>query len=233
MLWTLGGLYFSWTQIEAIRGEHLHHHAAIEPEGEMVSLSEAIAGKLVNGEKIDLSGVRIVRVLGETYYSVAFLDRELNDRRMLIRASDGRRREPVNEIEAAQIAVTSIHEPARVLSVELVTKEIAGGHHEYRGKPLPAWAVNLEHGEGVTAYIGADDGQVHAMRTNSWRMFDFLWMMHTMDFDGRDNINNYVLRAFSILGIITVMSGFLLFFVSSKNIRRLSRVLSRRKSTKY
>ena len=81
-------------------------------------------------------------------------------------------------------------------------------------------------GEGVTAYVGVDDGQVHAMRTNSWRVFDFLWMLHTMDFNGRDNINNYFLRAFSILGIITVMSGFLLFFVSSKNIRRLSRSIS-------
>jgi hypothetical protein len=42
-----------------------------------------------------------------------------------------------------------------------------------------------------------------------------------MDFEGRDNINNYILRGFSILGIITILSGFLLFFVSSKFFGRL------------
>ncbi len=42
-----------------------------------------------------------------------------------------------------------------------------------------------------------------------------------MDFDGRDNINNYLLRGFSVLGIITILSGFLLFFVSSRFLKKL------------
>lgn len=44
-------------------------------------------------------------------------------------------------------------------------------------------------------------------------------MTHTMDYEGRDNFNTVVLRAFSILGLITVLSGFLLWYTSSLTIR--------------
>jgi hypothetical protein len=43
-----------------------------------------------------------------------------------------------------------------------------------------------------------------------------------MDYEGRDNFNTLVLRAFSLLGLITVFSGFLLWFTSSPSIRKLS-----------
>lgn len=46
-------------------------------------------------------------------------------------------------------------------------------------------------------------------------------MTHTMDYEGRDDFNNIVLRAFSLLGLITVLSGFVLWFVSSATVRRL------------
>jgi len=46
-------------------------------------------------------------------------------------------------------------------------------------------------------------------------------MTHTMDYEGRDNFNTTVLRAFSLLGLITVLSGFLLWYTSSPTIRKI------------
>jgi predicted oxidoreductase len=46
--------------------------------------------------------------------------------------------------------------------------------------------------------------------------FDFLWMLHTMDYKGRDNFGNILLRIFSVFGLFTVASGFVLFFISAK-----------------
>jgi len=40
-----------------------------------------------------------------------------------------------------------------------------------------------------------------------------------MDYEGRDNFNTIILRAFSLLGLITVFSGFLLWFTTSTTIR--------------
>jgi hypothetical protein len=41
-----------------------------------------------------------------------------------------------------------------------------------------------------------------------------------MDYEGRDNFGNILLRAFSIFGLVTVISGFLLYFSSSKIFRK-------------
>ena len=42
-----------------------------------------------------------------------------------------------------------------------------------------------------------------------------------MDYEGRDDFNNIILRAFSILGLITVLSGFTLWFTTSPTIRKI------------
>jgi hypothetical protein len=56
-----------------------------------------------------------------------------------------------------------------------------------------------------------------------WRWFDFLWMTHTMDYQTRDDFNTLLLRSFSLLGLITVLSGFVLWGVSSPTIRRFTK----------
>jgi len=65
-------------------------------------------------------------------------------------------------------------------------------------------------------YVASELGTVQKFRNNKWRLFDFLWMLHTMDYQGRDNFGNILLRIFSIFGLVTVTSGFALFFVSAK-----------------
>jgi membrane protein insertase Oxa1/YidC/SpoIIIJ len=44
-----------------------------------------------------------------------------------------------------------------------------------------------------------------------------------MDYKQRDNINNWLLRAFSIFGLLTIISGFTLYWVSSKSLKRRKR----------
>lgn len=221
LLWTLGGLYFSWTVLDEIHGDHLRHELAM-PDASQIKMSpqEVIAANQSEGDAPDLTKFRIVSVMGEPHYSIVYGKGD-TARTIMAHTVTGKPRGPITEDEGTVIARGGMHERTDVEAVEYITKEMMNGHHEYREKPLPAWAITFKHPESVTVYVGANDGQIHAVRTNAWRAFDFLWMLHTMDFSGRDNINNYVLRGFSILGILTVLSGFLLFFVSSKTIRRV------------
>jgi hypothetical protein len=94
-------------------------------------------------------------------------------------------------------------------------------HHEYRGRPLPAYEISYQTSENLKAYVAIKNGAFQTVRHRDWRWFDFLWMTHTMDYQGRDNFNTIVLRAFSLLGLITVLSGFTLWFVSSPRIRKM------------
>lgn len=102
--------------------------------------------------------------------------------------------------------------------VEYLTS--TNGHHEYRAKPLPAYAVTFRQPAHATVYVAAQLGTVQSVRTDPWRIFDMLWMLHTMDYEGRDDFNNGLLRTFSVLGLLTVTSGFTLYFVSSSWFRR-------------
>ena len=50
-------------------------------------------------------------------------------------------------------------------------------------------------------------------------------MTHTMDYEGRDNFNTITLRAFSLLGLITVISGFTLAIVTTPKLMRFLKKL--------
>lgn len=215
LLWTLGGLYFSWTNIKEIRGEDLRK------KDEVLSLSSNLVSPKIILDEIgktkDVSNVQkiqIVEVFNKPFYEI-----KVGKETILADAETGKIRPNITEDEAKKIAAESLLNSNNIKQVIYLTEESVGGHHEYREKPLPAWAVTFE--DNLTVYLSAETGQIGAFRNNQWRIFDFLWMLHTMDFQERDNINNYLLRGFSLLGIVTILSGFLLFFVSSKLVRKV------------
>ncbi len=220
LFWTLGGLYFSWTDINQIHGDDFRKAKKeinftkefVSPKG-VISEIESVQKSMV------INNMRVIEVSGAPFYEFTLKGNDKKEKLIIASALTGEIRTAVSEEEARKIAVEAVAQPLKINEVVYLTEENVGGHHEYREKPLPAWAVTFEN--NLTVYLSAETGQIGAFRTNKWRIFDFLWMLHTMDFDGRDNINNYVLRSFSILGIVTVFSGFLLFFISSKFFRNL------------
>lgn len=214
LLWTLGGLYFSWTNIEEIRGEDLRKkHETLSVSANLISPKVVLDDISKTKDVSNVKKLQIVEVFDRPFYEVT-----LAEEIILADAETGATRPGISKTEAEKIALDSLVKPNRIIETTLLTEENVGGHHEYREKPLPAWAVTFE--DDLTVYLSAQNGQIGAFRTDAWRAFDFLWMLHTMDFQGRDNINNLLLRGFSLLGIITIFSGFLLFFVSSRFLRR-------------
>ena len=109
----------------------------------------------------------------------------------------------------------------KVKNIERI--EEVGSHSEYRGRPIPAYAISYETPENIKAYVSIKDGSFQTIRHRNWRWFDFLWMTHTMDYQGRDNFNTFLLRAFSLLGLITVLSGFTLWYISSPTMRKIKK----------
>jgi hypothetical protein len=138
----------------------------------------------------------------------------------LVHARTGKHKKEISQAEALEEVSRHMRADLKVVSVERLTE--VGNHHEYRGRSLPAYVVNYDHPENIKAYISARDGLFQRVRFRSWRWFDFLWMTHTMDYEGRDDFNTTLLRAFSILGLITILSGFLLWFITSNTMKKLT-----------
>ena len=87
---------------------------------------------------------------------------------------------------------------------------------EYRGRALPVYKITTDSEDGINIYVDSLTGDIVAIRSDSWRMWDLLWALHIMDYDQRDNINNFLLRLFSVLALISSMSGIILFFVKKR-----------------
>jgi hypothetical protein len=214
MAWTLGGLYFSWMDIDEIRGSDLRVEAGPLP----IAPGQAALGQLLDSlmramPEMAVHHIQVVDILGILYYQLK-VGHGHHKQVLLFDARDGKPKAALQAEEAAEVARKALKNPGPVVSVEYLAQ--ADGHHEYREKPLPAYAVGLGGERPATVYVAAELGTVQALRHDAWRAFDFLWMLHTMDYEGRDNFNNWLLRAFSAFGLITIASGFLLYALTAR-----------------
>jgi uncharacterized iron-regulated membrane protein len=223
VLWTLGGFYFSWTDLDEIHGDHLKAPLPQVNATAALASPSAVIDAIRDAEPVDsLAELSLVSLLGRPTYRVDYFshtDGNLVRNSRLADAVSGALRPSVSEAEAVALAKQAYAGGDAVRSVEYLTEANVGSHHEYREQPLPAWAVTFDAPSNPTAYIAAEWGEVRAIRHRDWRTFDFLWMLHTMDYAGRDNFNNMLLRAFSVLGLVTVLSGFVLFALTSRSVR--------------
>ncbi len=211
-LWTLGGLYFSWTNIDEIRGDNLkNENPTLVFDQDLVSPSLFLNHHLNSSDS--LISLRVVSVLKKPFYEMVYNSKGSEEVK-LINALNGKMRLPLNKEGAISIAKEKLNVEATVANVEFLTA--TNGHHEYRERPLPAYAITFNAPASTTVYVSQDYGNVQTFRNNKWRIFDFLWMMHTMDYQERDNLNNWLLRAFSIFGLVTILSGFTLYYLTSK-----------------
>ncbi|GAB3540301.1 hypothetical protein GCM10027443_37980 [Pontibacter brevis] len=221
IFWTLGGLYFSWSDIEEIHGD-FQRKAPANFSSQMALASPAqVLALLPRADSV--KSVRLIEILGEPAYQVIYFanhEGEAMPQTQLAVARTGMLRGSLTEQEAVQMARNSFSEAVGVQQVEYLTEGQVGQHHEYRESPLPAYAVTMQHPTNTTVYVASERGEVMKFRNNKWRLFDFLWMLHTMDYQGRDNFGNILLRLFSVVGMVTILSGFALYFVSFRGSRR-------------
>ena len=206
LFWTISGLYFSWTNIDEIHGDQFKKlPSPMEHFTELISPTE-----IHNSSGIHSLELR--DIAGKPYYWI--------NNSELVDAKTGISQKGISKLEALDVAKKHLVDELQVKDIKLITE--IDKHHEYREKLLPAYVITYKQDNNLKAYVSYADGKFQTVRHRAWRWFDFLWMTHTMDYESRDNFNSVVLRAFSLLGLITVLSGFALFYVSSPTIQKLT-----------
>ena len=142
LLWTISGIYFSFNNIEDVRGSQY-----LKPK-EVIETAKGI--------KIEAQQALIL-VAEKTYLT-----------------------------------------PKAVIEI---TEEESGA--EYRGRSLPLYKIETisEDSKEINVYVDPFSKEIVAVRSNQWRIWDFMWGIHIMDWDERDNIGNIFLKIFSILAL--------------------------------
>lgn len=207
LLWTISGLYFSWTNIDDIHGDQFRN-LQYQPKSFQSLISPSQLDVPLGIKTIELRDIN-----GIPYYWINQIQ--------LYNALNGELKEGITETEALYVANRFMDSSLKVTNVVRINE--VDKKHEYREKLLPAFVISYNNDEALKSYVSVNDGNFQTVRHRSWRWFDFLWMTHTMDYEGRDDFNNIILRAFSFLGLITVLSGFLLWYTSSPTIRKINK----------
>lgn len=220
-IWTLSGIYFTWTNIEEVRGEHLVEQTSVDLRDvdRLVDI-----GPVIESFDHSVDRFQLRMLLNRPVYEIRYQDSD-GPAYQLVDARTGDFMGQISEQTAATIAQNDFGPEAGVSDIQLLTS--ATPHDEFRGADLPVYRVSMDHASGANIYVSARRGVVSARRTTTWRIFDFLWMLHTMDYVTRDDFNNIVIRILSVLGIITVLSGFVYWAITSPWVKRRFRAHGR------
>ena len=193
LLWTISGIYFAFNKIENVRGEQ--YRAQISSDYNF----NKIEFEIPNAESVNVK-----KRLGKTIIAASTKNgmRYFNE--------EGGALQKISFDEAKQLV--SKQTSLKPMAVEEIYTSEKGS--EYRGRELPIYKVvtrNANDNE-INAYLNIFTGEVVAIRSAQWRIWDLMWGFHIMDWQERDNIDNLLLKIFSILALVSSISGILLFF---------------------
>ncbi|MDB4584062.1 PepSY domain-containing protein [Draconibacterium sp.] len=220
LFWTLGGIFFAWSDIDQIHGDFNRKPEKMFSDMIGWQSPDYVYAEISKINPVDsILSFKTINILGKPFYQVRYFSNK-QARTALADVRTGKIRPLLDKEESVAVAVNAFTPNSQINQVKLITEKTITKQHEYRGQPLPAYAVTFMHKSGTTVYVSAEYGQIIKFRNANWRIFDFLWMMHTMDYSGRDNFGNILLRVFSLLGLITLMTGFVLFYKTRFHIRK-------------
>ncbi|TNE72890.1 hypothetical protein EP331_05985 [bacterium] len=215
--WTISGVYFSWTSIDEVHGDLTFRHPHGFQKNATLANPDSILNLVIDKDVHGLKAMELVTVLDTLYYRIQVYNHDLTLRTRLFNASTVKERHRLTEEEAKLMAIQSFIPNSQPTHITFLDSTDA--HHEYRELPLPAYRVDFEHPSETHVYVSIDRAEVMRHRNAKWRWFDWFWMLHTMDYESRDDFNNTLLRVFSMFGMITIASGFWLFFATVKRRR--------------
>lgn len=195
LIWFASGTLMSFLPIERVRGEHLVDRSATPlPAGAGLANPAMLLARAESPVEGMAWRMLLDRPVAEltTAKGVQLFD-----------GATGVSLPPVDAVTAGKIARRGWKgDPATSAMTSPVVRESP----EYRGS-LPAWRVAFADPDATSVFVAADSGRITAVRTGTWRLYDFFWSLHIMDWKEHENFNTPWLLAFAIGGLAFGLTG--------------------------
>ena len=198
VLWAVSGAAMALLDMEAVAGGPRPEAIEAALPGEATGWSR-IAGQL-GAEKVQALrlGTLVDRPVAEV--------RTARSTQML----DARTGEPVTITADLARAVAQAAHPDRAIPVAvtlLTERSLPIREHE-----PPIWLVDFADNDASDYYVSATTGVVLERRNNTWRWWDFFWMLHNMDYADRTSFNHPLIITAGIAMAWLAVTGFWLLF---------------------
>jgi len=212
LMWTASGLFFSIPDITDVRGEqYLTQSNSIninqQARENIVSISA-----IIDNAKVDLEANETVLLKHRAGRLIYQVEKNPPEKKLIFDALTGQPMTYITSTEA--ISIVSARTELSPTEAVLINEPKTGS--EFRGRDLPLFKVTVTKPKKGIVYVDPVTGEIAAIRTKLWRAWDFLWSLHIMDYQERDDFSHWLLRLFSALGVLTVLSGIILWFYSGK-----------------
>jgi PepSY-associated TM region len=205
LIWTATGLWMVARPIDEVRGVQLKAEPPV-----LAANATPVFPKLPSDHGAPLS-IKLEQQWDGPVWIATFA----HGHEMRASASDGRWLPPITEDQARAIArqwyrpnteiMSATHSPADAPPIDL-------------RKEKAAWQIAFA--DGANVYVDADTGSLLAIRSGQWRIFDFMWGLHIMDLQTRENTSHPILILFAILAFIGTAFGLILLPLSARRKRR-------------
>lgn len=203
VFWCVGGLIFATHSIDWVRSET----GRARGDTPAVDLARVRIGPAEAAARLGQAGaveqVVVRPFLGRPVYEISH-----GGDTALVDAETGAVLSPVDRDTALAVARADRAGNPGVREVTWIERDPPS---EYREGALPAWRVVMDDAEDTHVYVAAKNGRITARRNDAWRRFDFFWMLHTMDYRGRDDFNHPLLIVAAAAAVVTLASGFWLW----------------------
>jgi hypothetical protein len=206
VLWTLSGLVMASRPIDEVRGEHLRRPLPVAALPAGTAITVRIPERRDRQVLSATTKVEDGRIVTRLIYA---------DERVERFDATGRRLAPVDEAEARRLVARQVVGGEQVAGVRLTRADAPP--IDLR-RPIAAWQLTL--GDGTRVYVGRDSGEIVAIRTRWWRLFDVMWGLHIMDLQTREDTSHPLLIGFAALALVTTLFGLTLLFRRRRAPRR-------------
>ena len=202
LIWFASGALMSFLPIDQVRGGHLVDREVVTAIPTGIRFADparfaAGAGAPVEAINWHMMGSRLVAEVTTTK-GIELFD-----------AATGAALPPVDAIMATAIANAAWKSARKPNSkASRVTVESP----EYRGA-LPAWRIAYADSDATSVFVAVDTGRITAVRTGTWRLYDFFWSLHIMDWKNHEDFNTWWLLAFAVGGLLFGLAGTVLLFM--------------------
>ncbi|RDV29130.1 AcrB/AcrD/AcrF family protein [Alteromonas aestuariivivens] len=207
VIWSVTGTYMVFFDIDYIHGDTLVHtpQDKIDPNTIHYSQAELFA------DHRGAHDVSLGTLAGQAVYRF-----RAGEQRVMVSAHNGKVLSPLDEATAVELAKAYYTGDGEVEQAELITENPP---FELSPRALPAWRVDFDNFAAPTIYIQAQTGELAGKRHTFWRLFDWMFRFHVMDYSSGEEIDNRLLFWLTLLGIGGGVSGLLLtyFRVFRKN----------------
>jgi uncharacterized iron-regulated membrane protein len=204
LVWAITGFYMVAIDLDFIHGDSLVRNLRT-PVGSTQRVLP-VAQIAAQYPEISLVSLHALPVLSTPVYELTAAGR-----RVLVDAMSGQQLSPLSSGMIRQLARSYYAGNGQLSAVQLLEHEVP---MEVRGRAAPLWRADFDDWLETTLYLHPDTGALVARRHRLWRWYDFLWMLHIMDYGEREAPIGVVPRVATVLGTVTIASGVWLLYFS-------------------